>query len=409
MNEPIGRTLGTGPRGPFRMNMRPHTWCVGQSGVGKSTFMTNAAIDLIQQGYGITSVDPHTDNEKILRYIPRHRMNDVIIIDPLADYVPGIIPQYNSIQEQELFIQAVVGMLRSIHRDRWGDETERIIMGALDATTEYYGRIDLVAVALFIARDSFRQKMLAASKNPILADFREQYDEKLRDSEQMSKFSPPLNKTDEFLRPVMRPLMSHEKSIDFARAMDDKRIILVNVSKGKLGREVASLIGSLVLANIAIMAMRRSPESPQHFVFVDECQSFISEYEVFLAELRKFNVSLVLATQYLSNFTELAAVFGNAPNGTSYRVAGVDAKAIEENFLEDGLSKLIVNLSNYEFRAHTISKSGVPVMSGLIRARAKIKKLGNEPPAGAVIAESLRRWGSPRAAIDEKMLKFIAQ
>lgn len=392
------------------MNIRPHTWVVGQSGVGKSTLLMNAFISLIQQGHGGIFEDPHgTAVAKIAKFIPRARMNDVIWIDPTASRVPGIIPQYKSKDEEQLYIQMFLTLLKSLHRDRWGDETERVIMGALMAVTERYGFLNVPAVYLFIARDSFRAKLLKSSKNPLLLDFAEQYGEKLRKSEQMIKFSPPLNKIDEFVLPLMRCMMTSEKAIDFARAMDDRRIILVDLSKGKLGTETSALIGSIILSNIAIQAMRRGTNAPQFFTFVDECQNFLHgvDFETILSELRKFNVTLVLGSQYLRNFPSLTALFGNAPNGIVYRVSGKDAEEIEDNYRDEGRANQIVGLANYQFVAHYVHND-IPLASGVIDAKGKIKKLGNEPPARAVIAESLRRWSAPKDEIEEKIRRFLS-
>ena len=409
MNDAISLHIGKSSYGDFSINMKPHTWVVGQSGVGKSTLLSHAFVDLIQREYGGLFLDPHgTAVAEIARFIPRHRTNDVIWIDATADRVPGIMPQYRSQSEEQLHIQMFITLLKSLHRDRWGDETERVITGALMAITERYGFLNVPAVYLFIARDRYRKQVLSQCKNPLLLDFAEQYDEKLRASEQMAKFSPPLNKVDEFVLPTKRCLMAHEKAIDFARAMDDRRIMLVDLSKGKLGAEVSSLIGSIILSNVAIQAMRRRKNAPQFFAFVDECQNFLHgvDFETILSELRKFSVTLVLGSQYLTNFPSLTALFGNAPNGIVYRVSGKDAQEIEDNYLEPGRANQIVNLSNYQFVAHYV-RNGLPLSSGVIDAKAKVKKLGNEPPARAVIAESLRRWGAPKCDIDRKMLEFL--
>jgi DNA helicase HerA-like ATPase len=410
MNDEINIQIGTAGHKSFFINFKPHTFAIGQTGVGKSTFLTNSFLALLREGeYGGIFVDPHgTAIDKISRFIPRERMNDVIYLDPLADRVPGIIPQYATKDEEELYIALFMSLLKSIFRNAWGDETERIIMGAVSAVTESYGFLNIPAIYLFIARESFRKDILAKCKNPLLADFAEQYDEKLRSSEQMSKFSPPLNKIDGFVAPIMRPLVSQEKPIDFLRAMNERKIILVDVSKGKLGAENAQLIGSIILGNISIAALRRKPSDPQFFVFVDEVQNFLHgvDFETFLAELRKYNVSLCIASQYLENFPSLSALFGNCQNGIVYRVSGQDAQQIEDNYLDQGAAKLIVGLPNYQFISYRI-ENDVPVPSPVIKSRNKIKKLGDEPPRGAVIAESLRRYGADRKATDEKMLKFL--
>lgn len=408
----IPLTIGRTPHGPFSINIKPHTWVIGQTGVGKSTFQTNSFIQLIQDGYGGCFLDPHGSAiEKILRYIPRNRLNDVILIDPLADAVPSIIPQYHDKGQEQLYIQAMVSMFKSLFRDRWGDETERIITAAFDAISEYYGFMNIPAVYLFIARESFRKSILSKCVNPLLDDFKEQYDEKLKDNEQMSKFSPPLNKVDGFVRPIVRTLLSSQKPIDWARAMDEGRIILVNVPTGKLGLEISSLIGSIIGANIVIEAMRRGLDGKQFFFFMDEARYFLHaiNFDIALSELRKFNVTLVPASQYLSQFPDLDAVFGNMQNGIAYRVGGGDAELIEKNYREQeqGMAKKIVELHDYQFIAH-YKRGGIPLTSLIIDARAKVKKLGNEPPANAVIRESLRRWGSPRADLEADMVKLLA-
>jgi len=409
MNDEIPVIIGTELGHDFHINMKPHTFAIGQTGVGKSTFMTNAAIELIQNGYGLIFEDPHGNAiEKIIRYIPKHRLNDVIVIDPTAPFVPGIIPQYQSKDEEQLFIAFFIGMLKSIFRNQWGDETERVLTGAVLAVTEYYGYLNVPAIYLFIARDTFRAEVLSRCTNPLLADFSEQYEDKLKASEQMSKFSPPLNKIDGFVLPIMRPLMSRDKPIDFLRAMNDRKIILVDLSKGKLGAEASQLIGSILLGNIAIAAMRRKANDPQFFVFVDEVQNFLHgvDLETILSELRKYNISLIIASQYLENFPSRSALFANCQNAIIYRVSGRDALEIEENYLDEGAAKLIVNLPNYEFICYRIERN-LPVPSGVIRSRKKIRKTGDEPPPGAVVAESFRRYGVNRSETDAKVLKFL--
>jgi hypothetical protein len=410
MKDEIPIVIGTELGRDFSINFKPHTFAIGQTGVGKSTFLTNSFIDLIQQGYGGLFVDPHgTAIEKIKRYIPKQYLNDVILVDPTAKSVPGIIPQYTSKAEEELYIVLFISLLKSIFRNAWGDETERVITGAVLAITEYYGFLNIPAIYLFIARDGFRKEVLSKCKNPLLADFAEQYEDKLKASEQMSKFSPPLNKIDGFVAPIMRPLMSREKPIDFLRAMNERKIILVDASKGKLGSEASQLIGSIILGNISIAAMRRESDAPQFFVFVDEVQNFLHgvDFETFLAELRKYNVSLVIASQYLENFPSLSALFGNCQNAVVYRVSGHDAQEIENNYLDDGAAKLIVGLQSYQFMCYHIDEN-LPLHSGVVKARKKIRKLGNEPPPGAVMAESFRRYGALRTVTEEKMLKFLA-
>ena len=421
MYKPQEISFGTGVyNADFNIDLNLHTWMIGQSGVGKSTAMMNAAIQLVQpkydddgklirEGEGLTLIDPHGPAaDKLLRYIPRPRMKDVILIDLRKGAVPGIIPQYKTKAEEELFKAFVLAMLRAIYHDRWGDETERILQGALDAVTEYYGFLNVPAVYLFLARDAFRTMLIDASKNPMMADFREQYDEKLRANEQMSRFSAPLNKWDELVRPTLRVLMSNERPIDWLRAMNEKKIIIVRVSKGEIGAAAAQMIGQMVVINEQMAGLRRKESDPKHDLVIDECQNFIGhvDFETFASEMRKYNIPLFLITQYLDHFPSLSALFGNFPNGVMYRVSGRDAKAIEDNFYIDGLSHQLVQLYNYNFVAARVTNN-VPTVSGVIACHSKVKKLGNEPPPGAVIAESIRRYSPDPKKIEADTLKFL--
>jgi hypothetical protein len=396
-------------RNTFAVDLDLHTAIIGQSGVGKSTVMVNSFIRLVQEGRGGVFIDPHGPAaDKIVRYIPRERMNDVIYIDLRAVGVPGIIPQYKSKDEEQLFKKGVISMLYSLHKNRWGDETERIIKGALDAVTEVYGFINVPAIYLFLARDSFRTGILRKCKNPMLADFAEQYDEKLKTSEQMSRFSPPLNKWDEFVEPLMRTAMHHERSIDFRRAMDEQKILIVRLPKGEIGEEISKLAGAIIVLNIKIAALGRRESDPKFHVYIDECQNFMGsvDFETFASELRKYNVPLFLGTQYLDNFPSLSALFGNFPNIIIYRVSGTDAKILEENYLDQGLSNQLVNLPDYHFVCRYKDK-GLPLASGVIKSRAKTKKLGDEPPGPAVIGESIRRYAANREKSDREILQFL--
>jgi hypothetical protein len=400
----------TSPTVPFEIDLKHHTAILGQSGVGKSTVMVNSFIRLLQNGEGGVFIDPHGPAvDKIMRYIPRWLMTKVIYIDLLSDFVPGIIPQYKTVKEAQLFKRGFISMLYSLYKNRWGDETERIIKGALDAVTEYYGYINVLAIYLFIARDSFRRKILENCKNPLLQDFTQQYDEKLKASEQMSKFSPPLNKVDEFVEPLMRVAMSNERPIDWRRAMDDKMVIIVRVPKGEIGEEISKLIGSIIVLNIKIAALGRKESDPEFHVYIDECQNFLGavDFETFASELRKYNVPLFLGTQYLDNFASLSALFGNFPNMILYRVSGTDAEILEKNYRQEYMANRLVELPDYHFWC-CYKENGKIQHDKMIKSRAKTKKLGDEPPMGAVIWESHKRYGANSEKIDRQALEFLA-
>ena len=205
----------------------------GMSGMGKSTLLVNLFIEHIRQGNGGLFIDPHGDTaDQISKLIPKSRMRDFIWIDPDATHVPPFNPlHFRSQEELELGKESLFTTFKSLAGSAWGDESARVIINAIDAVCEYYDHPTPVHIFRFMADDKFREKVLAATKNPLLRMFKEQYDEKLRDPEQMSKFSPPINKVGKLLRPSIMPIIGQTKSLDFLDIMNTKRIVVCRVLK----------------------------------------------------------------------------------------------------------------------------------------------------------------------------------
>jgi energy-coupling factor transporter ATP-binding protein EcfA2 len=420
MEVSLGSSQGTFSRHDYRIDLAGRTFLTGQSGTGKSTLMRVAAIQAIQAGEGLGFIDFHGDTaDDLTGYIPRSRFDngDVIYLNPLADRVFSLNTlTWSSPFEKEVKIQAVLSSLKAIYKDAWGPETERIVKAGLDAITEYFDHPNLLQLYLFIARKKFRRKVLRGCKNPLLKDFADQYDnddpkEGLRPSERMSKFSPSLNKTDSFTRPILSAMLGQSTPLDWKAMIDSRKIIICNLNKGRLGKEVASLIGSLILSEMWNAALRRNTEddNPDFYCFVDEAQNCFAAIDIdsVLSESRKFRFFPFFGLQYLSQITNLKAAFGNYSNWITYRLGGEDAQILQDEFAVQGLAENIVKLPNFTFVARKL-QDNIPYVSHAITARKKIKKLGDEPPRGAVQGESLNKWGTPRKDVLEKINKFLA-
>jgi hypothetical protein len=180
-------------------------------------------------------------------------------------------------------------------------QSARVIINAIDAVCEYFDHPTPVHVFRFMAHDKFREKILAATENPLLQMFKEQYDEKLRDSEQMSKFSPPINKVGKLLRPSIIPIIGQPKSLDFLDIMNTKKIVVCRFSKGRLGEEIAQILGSLIVSMVSISALKREKQRarPPFMLVADEVHNFVpgGRFGTLLAESRKYGITLVLASQ----------------------------------------------------------------------------------------------------------------
>src|SRR5580704_16777847 len=185
MNISLGRDSITGNE--FSIDSTKHVNIEGMSGMGKSTLLVNLFVEHIRQGNGGLFIDPHGDTaDQIARLIPKSRMRDFIWIDPDASLVPPFNPlHFNSPEELELGKESLFTTFKSLAGSASGDESARVIINAIDAVREYFDHPTPVHIFRFMADDKFREKTLAAIENRLLQMFKEQYDEKLRDSEQM--------------------------------------------------------------------------------------------------------------------------------------------------------------------------------------------------------------------------------
>src|SRR5208283_4705042 len=263
----------------FAIDSSKHINIEGSSGVGKSTLLVNIFIEHIRQGHGGLFVDPHGDTaDQITKLIPKNRIDDFIWLDPDADRVPSFNPLYFRDEEQlELNKESLFTIFKSLAGNAWGDESARVIINAIDAVCENFKTPSPVHIFRFMADDKFREKLLAQSKNPLLKMFKEQYDEKLRNSEQMSKFSPPINKVGKLMRPAILPIIGQPKSLDFLDIMNKKRIVVCRLSKGRLGEEIAQILGSLIVSMVSIAALKREKQTkrPSFMLVADEVQNFV--------------------------------------------------------------------------------------------------------------------------------------
>ena len=411
MNIPIG--IDYLNRQEFAIDTSRHINIDGMSGMGKSTLLVNLFIEHIRQGNGGLFIDPHGDTaDQIAKLIPKSRMRDFIWIDPDASLVPPFNPlHFNSPEELELGKESLFTIFKSLAGSAWGDESARVIINAIDAVCEYFDQPTPVHIFRFMADDKFREKVLGATANPLLQMFKEQYDEKLRDSEQMSKFSPPINKVGKLLRPSIIPIIGQPKSLDFLEIMNSKKIVVCRFSKGRLGEEIAQILGSLVVSMVSIAALKREKQKkrPPFMLVADEVHNFVhgGRFATLLAESRKYGITLVLASQGMYQLPFAADVFSNCPTQIVFNVSGEDAKAIEENWNEQYVTaQAITGLPRYTFFCRTFTDNG-PTAKRII-GYPNIEKRGDEANPTKLIKASLQRYGTKRKEVIEKINKFLA-
>jgi hypothetical protein len=342
-----------------------HFYAIGQTGTGKSTMLRNMIIQDIKNGDGVCFIDPHgSDVQEILAHIPPERYDDVIYFDPSSTDRPMALNmlEYNrDFPEQKTF---VVNELFSIFQKLYGANPES--MGPMfeqyfrNATMLVIEDPDsgctLLDVSRVMAVKSFRDMKVARCKNPIVVQFWKEIAEKAGGEGALANIVPYIvSKFDVFLaNDIMRPIIAQEKSsFNFRDIMDNKKILLVNLAKGRLGDINASLIGLILVGKILMAALSRVDSFGQHmnpfYLYIDEFQNITTpSISTILSEARKYKLSLNIAHQFIAQLDEKIrdAVFGNVGSMAVFRVGSEDAEFLQKQFEPVFTANDIMNIDN---------------------------------------------------------------
>lgn len=358
---------------------RRHVYIIGKTGSGKSTLIANMAINDMRNRKGFCVVDPHGDLcETLLDFVPSYRVNDVIYLDPSDIAHPFTINPLEVTNEaqKELVISGIVAIFHKLYATSWGPRLEYILRNTLMSVAEL-PEPTLMMVPEMLANEKFRKEALLKIQDPVLKSYWENefasYTERLR----AEAIAPIQNKVGQFVSsPTIRNIIQHHKStIDLEAAMNDGKIILLNLSQGRLGEDNAALLGAMIITKIQLAAMNRvnikEEDRRDFYLYVDEFQNFAtSSFIKILSEARKYRLNLILANQYIAQIPEdvRAAIFGNAATMLSFLIGAQDtpymAKEFSERFKEEDLLSLgnyqsitklsIDNISSAPFLAYTL-------------------------------------------------------
>lgn len=393
---------------------RRHMYVIGKTGMGKSTLLENMIIEDIQAGAGLAVTDPHGDMaEKILSYVPSSRINDVIYFNPFdAEYpIAFNILENNKPEYKNLIASGLVGVFKKIWADSWGPRLEYILMNAILALLENPGNT-LLGLPRLLVDKKFRKKIVDHVDDPVVKSFwvdeYANYNDKFRNE----AIAPIQNKIGQFLSSALiRNIVAQPKStIDVRRVMDEGKILIMNLSKGRVGEENSALLGAMMITRIQLAAMSRVdiPESERRdfFLYVDEFQNFSTEsFAQILAEARKYRLSLVLAHQYIEQLSDVvkAAVFGNVGTMITFRVGAVDAEEFEKEYDPHFLMQDLVNLPKYHFYLKLMidGVSSEPFSAASIKPESS-----KENNVDTIIRVSRERYGRPIAEVEEKIKRW---
>ncbi len=338
---------------------RKHVYLIGKTGAGKSTLIANMAIDDIRKDRGIGIIDPHGDlSETILDYIPKRRINDVVYLEPFdieRPFALNVLEVKNN-QQKDLVASGIVSIFAKLYKDSWGPRLEYILRNVVLTLLETPGAT-LVDILNLLAQPDYRKKVVHQLKDPVLKNFWVKEFAKMPDRLKAEAVSPIQNKVGQFVTSRMiRNILGKPKStIDLEQIMNEGKILILNLSQGKLGEDSAALLGAMIITQIQLAAMNRSfvkeEARKDFFLYVDEFQNFATtSFIKILSEARKYRLSLTLANQYIDQLDEpiQKAIFGNVGTLISFVVGAKDAYILSKEFGELYEENDLVALGKYE-------------------------------------------------------------
>ncbi len=335
-----------------------HMYIIGKTGMGKSTMLENMAIQDIQNGEGLCFIDPHGSTaEKLLDFIPQDRIQDVLYFAPFdIDYPVGFnVMEDVGFDKRHLVVAGLMSSFKRVWVDAWSSRMEYILQNVLLALLEYPDST-LVDINRMLINKEFRNKVLDRVTDPIVLEFWKVEFSGYTDRYAQEATPAIQNKIGQFVaNPLVRNIIAQpDSTFDMRKLMDEKKIFIVNLSKGRMGEQNADLIGSMLVTKMYLSAMSRAEESastlesmPPFYLYVDEFQSVVNDsFANILSEARKYKLSLIIAHQYIEQMEEniRSAVFGNVGTTITFRVGPFDAQVLETLYKPTFYADNLVNL-----------------------------------------------------------------
>ncbi len=407
------------PFGIKRDDRRRHMYIMGKSGMGKTTLIENMVIQDIQNGHGVAFVDPHGDSvEKILNFIPSNRINDVIYFNPADMDYPIAFNPLEAVDERykHLVASGLMGVFTKIWAGVWSARMEYILNNTILALLDSPGNTMLGIVRMYVDKN-YRKRIVDNIKDPVVKSFWRDEFANYQDKFRNEAVAPIQNKVGAFISStIIRNIVGQTRSaIDLRDVMDNRKILLVNLSKGRIGEDASALLGAMMITKLQLAAMSRvdipENERKDFYLYVDEFQNFATEsFANILSEARKFRLNLIVAHQYIGqlvhdrNTIVRDAIFGNVGTMIIFRVGADDAEFLEKEFeptytINDlvnlGFASIYVKLLINGVTSNPFSAATLPPINAAT---------GNEDK---VIAVSRERYGTPRATVEEKINKWL--
>ena len=396
---------------------RRHAYIIGKTGGGKSTMMENMIINDILAGRGVGLIDPHGDfAEKLLDYIPEERVDDVVYFNPSdTEYPVGFNPLEKVTNEHRHLVSAsMMGVFKKIWIDAWSARMEYILGNTILALLEYPGAT-LLGIMRMLSDKKYRAKIVSELTDPVIKSFWTNEFARYSEKFETEATAAIQNKVGQFIsNPLVRNIIGQSRSaMNMRRIMDEKKIFIANLSKGRIGEDNSALLGAMLITKMQLGAMSRvdipEKEREDFYLYIDEFQNFSTEsFAGILSEARKYRLCLILAHQYIAQLggssgstTVRDAIFGNVGTLITFRVGAEDAEFLEKEFTPYLTASDLVGLSKYNVYLKLM-------VDGLVSAPFSAETIPPNPMpevsfAKEIIDNNRSRYATPRNVVSERI------
>jgi len=401
---------------------RRHFYVVGKTGMGKTEMLKNMAVQDIQGNNGIGFVDPHGEAaEELLQFIPTERVQDVIYFNPADTDYPiafNVMEDVNP-EHRHLVASGLMSVFKKVWPDVWSARMEYILNNTVLALLEYPGST-LLGINRMLVDVDYRTKVVDKLTDPVVKAFWVQEYARYTQRYEIEATAAIQNKVGQFVsNPLIRNIVGQTRSsFDMREVMDKKKILILNLSKGRIGEDNSRLLGAMLITKIQLAAMSRVsiPESQRQdfFLYIDEFQNFASDSFVsILSEARKYRLSLILSHQYIAQLDEnesrvRGAVFGNVGTLVSFRVGAEDAEFLEKEFSPEFLALDFVNLGKYSIYVKLMidGVTGKPFSATTLPPPASPFASLEESNQDRIIRWTREQYATPRRQVEDSIAKW---
>jgi hypothetical protein len=342
-----------------RRDRRAHMYLIGKTGMGKSTLMETMILSDLERGEGLAVLDPHGDLiSRVKARIPPARQRDVILFDPASDTgsLALNLLEIGGEGQRHLVASELISVFKKLWANSWGPRTEHILRNTLLALLEL-PQATLLDAQRLLAESDYRKALIEILAPGPVKKFWENEFEQYSKSFRTEAISPIQNKVGQFVtHPVIRRVIQQRQSaFDLREVMDEGKVLLVDLSKGKIGEDASNLLGAMMLTRMELAALGRAAveegQRRDFYVYIDEFYNFTTaSFANILAEARKYRLNLIMAHQYIEQLDEelRAAIFGNVGTIISFRLGARDAWYMAKEFSPVFSENDLINLPQYQ-------------------------------------------------------------